>query len=402
MDRRKLERNIPVIFLFNSLWMMMVLIPVIVPFFNSRGLDMTEIYLLQAVFSVGLLILEVPSGYVSDLLGRRKTLIFAGVFWAIGYSVFPFADDFWTLAIGEVLMAVAVSLASGTDIAVIYDSMNALGTSKAPIKVVGRNIFYQQLGETAAGLLGGWLVLISVNAVAYAQMVLSWLPVIAALFVTEPPRELMNKKKHGENMRYIYRSLFQHSRLLTLILFNSMFYGVASLTAVWAFQKYWQSAGVALMYFGYLWAVSNLTVAVMARYAHKVEKKLGSEFVVILLGVLPIMGFFGMAWVPGWWGLLFCLCFQIARGINSVILKDALNRRVSGDLRATANSVAGLGLRLIFIVLGPLTGHLIDQEGVRYAFTGLGVFYVVVFLLLILPLLAQRKNFIAIRKVQQA
>jgi hypothetical protein len=43
-----------------------------------------------------------------------------------------------------------------------------------------------------------------------------------------------------------------------------------------------------------------------------------------------------------------------------------------------------------------------DEQGVQYAFVGLGLFYVVVFIALILPLLAQRKNFIAVRKVQQA
>jgi len=55
--------------------MAMVILAVIVPFFKSRGLGMEDVFFVQAFFSLMLVILEVPSGYFSDLLGRRRTLI---------------------------------------------------------------------------------------------------------------------------------------------------------------------------------------------------------------------------------------------------------------------------------------------------------------------------------------
>ncbi|RME62044.1 MAG: MFS transporter, partial [Candidatus Dadabacteria bacterium] len=49
--------------------------PVIVLFFKENGLSMKDVFILQALFSVAVVIFEIPSGYFSDVVGRRTTLI---------------------------------------------------------------------------------------------------------------------------------------------------------------------------------------------------------------------------------------------------------------------------------------------------------------------------------------
>ena len=55
--------------------MFLVAIPIVVPYWKSHGLSMEEIFWLQAIFSIIVVALEIPSGYISDLLSRKKTLI---------------------------------------------------------------------------------------------------------------------------------------------------------------------------------------------------------------------------------------------------------------------------------------------------------------------------------------
>lgn len=391
--KRAYERNIKLIYGLNSLWAFMVIMPIIVPFFQSRGLSMSEIFQLQALFGLALFIFEVPSGYFSDLVGRKTTLLFAGLFHGLGYTSFLVAHDFYSLAAAELVLALAASLFSGTDVSIIYDSQAALNSQKASIKLVGRKVFYLQMGETLGGLVGGFLLLISFEAPIWFQALVAWFPILLIVPLKEPPRIRMDRRRHRENVLYVYTSLFKHSRLLNLILLTGMSYGAATLIAVWGFQKYWQQLEIPLIYFGYLWAFSNLTVAVMARYAHKLEVKIGSSLTVIFMTLLPVVGYLGIGWSASVWGLCFCLCFQLSRGINAVVLKDALNRRVSSDLRATANSVSSLGVRGLFILIGPMVGAMMDHEGVSRAFTWLGFFYLVLFFMLVLPLLHQRKFF---------
>ncbi len=114
---------------------------------------------------------------------------------------------------------------------------------------------------------------------------------------------------------------------------------------------------------------------------------------VVTVGMLPILGFGGMGLFGTFVGVIFGLCFPICRGLNQVILQDAINSRVPSSLRATANSTASLGMRILFGVLGPSVGFLLDHEGYSHTFLWLSACYVLVFLVFCIPLLSQRRFF---------
>jgi len=73
--RRGLERNLSRTLVLGFFQVFLVFMPVAVPFFQSRGLSMQEVFSLQALFGLVVLVTEVPSGYLADLLGRagRRT-----------------------------------------------------------------------------------------------------------------------------------------------------------------------------------------------------------------------------------------------------------------------------------------------------------------------------------------
>ena len=128
-SRRQLERNIRRTLALSFFRVFMVLMPVIVLFFESRGLTLAEVLLLQAWFGVLVLVLEVPSGYLADLLGRKRTLIVGAFVAAVGHSLLLVVEGFWQLAVFEGCLAIGYSLASGADLAMLYDTELALGDS---------------------------------------------------------------------------------------------------------------------------------------------------------------------------------------------------------------------------------------------------------------------------------
>ena len=65
-------------------------------------------------------------------------------------------------------------------------------------------------------------------------------------------------------------------------------------------------------------------------------------------------------------GILAALAFGAARGLNYVVLTDAMNARIPAEFRATANSVAGLVFRGGFILAGPLVGLAYDVLGMTW------------------------------------
>ena len=134
--RDRLKRNINRTLAFGFFQVFLVIMPVVVPFFESRGLTMQQqIFLLQALFAVVVLVMEIPSGYAADILGRRVTLLVGSVFIALGHSMLLFADGFAGLALFEVFLGIGSSLVSGTDLAILYDSEARSATTPA----AGRN-----------------------------------------------------------------------------------------------------------------------------------------------------------------------------------------------------------------------------------------------------------------------
>lgn len=372
-----MESNLTKVTWLNFAWMFLVLMPVIVPYFQSRGLSMRDVYLLQTFFAVCMVAMEAPTGYLADLLGRRRCLIVAGALNGVGFLWLTQAEGFWSLALFEFVVAIAQSLYSGTDVAILYDSLEAMPhrpvTAPVGQSVLGKRVFSAQLGETIAALVGGWVAMVSFSATAWVSAAAACVPFFIALTLTEPPRAKLDARAHLQNLAEIARELFRASPLLRQLLWNHVFFGFTTLLAVWVFQDYWRALGVPIGYFGYLWAGYNLAVALTARVAHRWESHWSVRRAAFWIGMLSVAGYVGMACFTGAIGVLAGLCFQVSRGFNQVILRDAINVRVKASMRATANSVASLGSRLVFAAVGPFFGALVDSRGHGTAFAAAAV-----------------------------
>jgi MFS family permease len=71
--------------------------------------------------------LEVPSGYMSDHLGRRITLIFSACAGLAGAAFLALGDSFQAFALAQVCLGASTAFASGTDSALLYESLTAAG-----------------------------------------------------------------------------------------------------------------------------------------------------------------------------------------------------------------------------------------------------------------------------------
>lgn len=242
-------------------------------------------------------------------------------------------------------------------------------------------------------MIGGFLAGYSLDLPINIHAVTSWLPLLIAFTLVEPEREKFSAENHQENFKMIKEALFIDDRLVKFIVLNAMVWGASTLIAVWTFQPFWASLGHDLKTFGVLWAIINLVVGFTGKYAKSVERSLGAPKTLFLMALLPILGYFGMGLASTLWGALFCLCFQVSRGLNQVIVRDALNSRVHGKMRATANSVASLGTWVIFIFFGPMMGYMMDNKGSNQAYFLFAGIFVVCLLVFMLPLLGMRKQF---------
>ncbi|WP_306113403.1 MULTISPECIES: MFS transporter [unclassified Roseovarius] len=93
-------------------------------FFQDR-LTPADAILLYAIYDIGTTALEVPSGYLSDRIGRRFTLIASGIAALIGAALLSFGDGFAVFALAQVFLGASTAFNSGTDSALLFESLAA-------------------------------------------------------------------------------------------------------------------------------------------------------------------------------------------------------------------------------------------------------------------------------------
>lgn len=388
----RFRANIRKLYAFSASWLALIIIPVMIPYFQSRGLSIAQIYALQAYYAALILLLDVPSGYIADLFTRKACLIVGSFLGGIAYTVLYFSTDAYGLILFETVCALGNGLISGADVSMLYESAEAVpGAQKA--HVLSRRLSYLLLSEGLAALLGGWLASHALQWAALAQALVAWVPFGIAWTLMEPPRKKLERKSHWQNILVIKRSILNHSKLLTRVLVLYVILGTGTLLAVWAHQGNWQRLGIPLVVFGYLWAAYNLLGALIARMAPAIERVLGPAVTLVGTAILPVVGFIGIGLENPWLSAALGALFPVCRGLNQVILTDALNARVPSSLRATANSTAALGVRALFGLLGPAVGHGIDRVGYKATFGWLALAWGVGGALMVGLILRQRAFF---------
>ncbi len=382
-----MKKNIPLLYAFSFFDQFMIVIALWVPYLAAQGISMRQFMELQAVFAIVIVCGEVPSGLLSDQWGRRKTLLLGSVLKAISFSLLPLWSSYEGFLFYHLTMGIALSMISGGDVALLYDSHLAAGGEKAGgMALLANAKLAAQIGATASALLGGVVVALSYGHLLWANAVLSWIPLLLVLSITEPPAAPDRGKKPSAEFKEVLSTTLVGDAATRLAFLNLVASGAGGLVMFWVNQKYWQASGVPLALFGVLLAVYSLIFGFAGKPAAPGTARFGQRPLLAAAGVLPIIACFGMASFLGWGGILLGTLGQVGRGLGGVLFLNALNEKISSAFRATVISMANLGTRGLFALLGPLVGYGIDRWGVPSVLWAMGSLFLIAFVFLFLPL----------------
>lgn len=353
----------------------MLVMPIVVLFYQHNGLSIKEVFILQSIYSLSIVILEIPSGYFADVLGRKNTLIAGAILGFAGYTIYSLTYGFIGFMVAEIILGFGQSMISGADSALLYDSLLNDGKQDDYLKHEGRMTSVGNFAEASAGILGGLLAALSLRYPYYGQAIVAFIAIPAALTLIEPKinqdRIDLNWKQIIDIVKY---SLFRNAELRWNIIYSSIV-GASTLTMAWFVQPWLIRAKVDVGSFGIIWTALNLIVGVAAMYAYKTELKFGRKQVIIAFSIAIGLGFIIAGIMPHLWALTFFVIFYIARGIATPILKDGINRISPSNMRATILSVRNFTIRIIFSIWGPFYGWLTDKWSLMHALVIAGVIF---------------------------
>jgi len=354
---------------------MNLIMPVIVLFYKSNGLTMKDIFLLQSVYSLTLMTLEIPTGYFADRTGRKNSILLGASLGFMGYLTYSLSFGFWQFVVAEVILGISQSLVSGADSAMLYDSLAAGKQTDKYTRLEGRITSIGNFGEAFAGIIGGLLAVLSLRTPFYVQTCVAMIAIPAALMLVEPPIKTI-KRRYGltEIRSIIIKSLHSDLKLKWNTFFSAIT-GAATLTMAWFAQPYFSQIHIPVSLYGVLWALLNLSVGVAAIIAWRFEKKFGPPATVIIFTSALFGSYLLLPVMPGYTGLGILLVFYLARGLATPTLRNYINIITTSDVRATVLSVRNFLIRLIFAVTGPLWGWINDRFSLQAAILSAGLIY---------------------------
>ena len=153
-------RNIRLFIAFRIFFTSRFYYPVFTILFLDFGLTLEQFALLNAAWAATIVLFEVPSGAMADVIGRRNLLVFSGVMMVLEMALLCFAPRgnvtllFIIILINRIFSGTAEAAASGADEAIAYDTLKKHGMEKEWPNVLSRQMRYQSIAQIVSMSVG--------------------------------------------------------------------------------------------------------------------------------------------------------------------------------------------------------------------------------------------------------
>ncbi len=374
-SNKLLERNIFKNYIYTFLANFNLTSGVWMLYLAYRGLSLFEIGIMEAIFHITSFTMEVPTGIVADLFGRKTSRVIGRVVGIISTVLMIYSGGVVGFAMSFVLSALSYNLESGAGDALIYDSMIEIGIEKKYMKIKGKSEVVYQCANALALPIGGYLATIDYSYVYKVALVVGAVAALQSLSFIEPSVGKVTKKENGfKTFTHQLKEsvlVIKNSKKLSFLILMSESVGVFSTTTFFYIQNYLKINGRSEFRIGIVLAVGALLSAIGVTQAHKIEKRFGyKKTLTILLGG---MVFFLWLMVTGTYSEIGIIGLSVVEAIEYVIMSDYINRLIPSERRATVLSMQSMIFSLFMIVLFPLVGLIGDVSSLQVSFVMIAI-----------------------------
>lgn len=354
-------------------------IPTMILFYQSHGLDLEQAVLLKTIFSLSILVLEVPSGYIADRLGRKFCLVAGGVIWTLGWLFYCVGNSWSIFALAEILTGIAGSLISGADTAIAYETLLQLNRSSDYRILEGRLVAIAGITEAVCGIIGAAIAQRNLVYPFYLQTVCLLLYCCLALTLKEPKRQLeIVNAQRIESLKTIIIDVFiSRPNLCWTILLGSTF-SSASFLIVWLSQDYLKQINVSIAAMGWAWALFHGMMSLASVNARRVEAAWGMKKTLLVLVLSLSMAYMLLGSINNLGGIVFIGIIYLVRGIYSPLVLNLINQQIPSSVRATVLSLNSFAFRLSFAIIAPVLGAIAAAESLSLALLVGGWYFLLV------------------------
>ncbi len=366
--------------------------PVFTILFLDFGLSVAQFAILNAVWAATIVLAEIPSGALADIIGRKRLLVFATFTMMIEIGIISFVPTtdpfivFVIFLVNRVLSGLAEAAASGADEAIAYDSLKAEGDPEQWGKVLEILMRFQSIGFIVAMSVGaaiydpnmlgkichffGFAVTFTQETTMRFPLYLTFLLAVCAFITTLKMKdpdlnpswseshlntdesETKTPVRHAFKMtikagRWIFNTPFALSVILFGMLFDSVIRMVVTLSS-----QYYRMIDLPEASFGIIGSLVAMFGLVVPRLAKKIAENRSPSYAVYTIAGLTMTGLTFMSFFYPYYGLIPALITFGTMYFTGFFVSFYINRITSSDQRATVLSFKSFAYNVSYGLLG--------------------------------------------------
>lgn len=367
--------------------------PIMTPFFRSLGMNQGQIGLSQTIFTVVMMLLDVPMGWVADKFSRKYANVIGDIGCALALILYVFwVECFAHVVVVEILFGISMSLSHGVDGALIKAYSDEIDVSgKLFKKRMNEVAYWGFLAQIVILCLGSPIGAISHRLAIGVSAVTYMIAAGLSLVLEEPSERLVSRHRNPlKDMLMIAKQELRNKelrwRVIALVVGREITHGM-----IWALTPLLMMAGVPEHIVSVGW-VFNCIVATLAtklaqRYSVRMKdwQAFGLPVFVAVVGMTVMLIHFNIVTV---W-LYVCLGF--CQGWVAATMPPMTQRYTAGERQTTMVSITGAIGRILYAPAGWIIG-MAGNVNIKYTLLATLIIFVPLALITVVSLAKLEKT----------
>lgn len=354
------RRNLRLVMLESALTAALLSMSIMTPFFHAIGLSQLQISQTQVIFTVVMIFLNLPTGWIADRFSRKWANVIGDFGAALTFVAYALAQNFLTVVLCECSLGFFMALSQGVDQSLLRHFCQKINPDEDFFrrKTAQLNCWHYAV-MLALVWLGGPIGAISLRLAIALSGVPYAIGGISSLLVCDDSKKLTTHKSPIRDMLRIVVSSFRN-RHLRLRIFVYAIGREMTHAVIWVFTPLLLMAGVPLTIVSTAWALNALTCLLGARFASKYSLKLKDwQIFALPLALMCLsMGIIGIHLnvITVW----FYLLMGIVQGWTGATLMPLVQRYVLPEEQTSVISLTSIVGRFVYIPTSLLVGWIGD------------------------------------------
>ena len=341
-------------------------------YLQHLGLSLTQIGIAEAVFHLAPITLELPSGSLADVFGRKWSLAISSFFVALSAFLMLIADSFWMVLPAMYLSGASYAFRSGSAQAFLYDSLAERGGANTFARLLGRVLSASYVLLAVTTWLGAVLADIDFAWPFAATVAVGLAGIWLAAGLREPERERTAHRSLRRTMAEAVGIVRGRPRLAMLLAFSSALWTLLTLVNLYA-QAVLSELGLSTSAVGFVIGGALLCTATGMWFAHRITAWGTFRMWSVTVAVVIVGSGLGLGSGVLALAVTTYLVAELVAGIFEPLLAARINDSLASAQRATMLSIEGFLFSITMVWAFPLTGWVADRAGWLAAFGGAGL-----------------------------